>query len=67
VAILHFALAEDNRFSSDAPRDQPHIAQHLLIFAKAEGAGGRDLSTVCSRSQIDGKCLAPDGIGEIMS
>jgi hypothetical protein len=64
-AILNCAPAENNRVLLRRPADQPHITQHLLIFAKAEGAGGRDLSAVRSRGQIDGKCLAPDGIGEI--
>ncbi len=63
--ILHCASAEDDRVLLRGASDQPHIPQHLLIFAKPEGAGGGDLSAVAACGQVDGECLAADGVGEM--
>src|SRR5580700_11213300 len=63
--ILYRTPAENDRVLLRGPADQTHIAQHLLIFAKPEGASGGNLGAVGASSQIDGECLAADGVGEM--
>ncbi len=64
-AILHLTVAENDGIFFRRTPDQPHIPQHLLIFAKAEGAGRGDLGAIGSGSQIDGEGLTADRVREI--
>ena len=64
-SILHRAPAKNNRVLFRRAADQTHVAQHLLIFAKSEGTRGGNLGAVRSGSQVNGECLAADGVGEM--
>ncbi len=61
-AVLHLAIAENDRVLFGSAADQPHIPQHFFIFAEAEGAGGGDLRAKGSGGEVDGECLAADGV-----
>ena len=50
-SILHRAPAENNRVLLRCTPDQPHVPQHLLVFAKSKGAGGGDLGAVRSAAK----------------
>ncbi len=63
-AILHRAAAKNNRVLFRRAANQAHVPQHLLIFAKAEGSGSRNLGAVRSGGQVDGECLAANRMGE---
>ena len=56
---------EDDGVRLRGAADQPHVAQHALVFAEAEGAGRGDLCAVRAGCQIDRELLAADGRGEV--
>jgi glutamate carboxypeptidase len=58
--ILHAALAQNNRTLIRHPPDQPHIAQHRLIFLEAKRPRRRNPVRIVPRRQIPHKRLAPN-------
>src|SRR5580698_1676661 len=63
--ILYRASAENNSVLFRSSAYQAHVAQHLLVFAKAEGAGRSNLRAVRTGCQINGEGLAADRVGKM--
>src|ERR1700761_1592474 len=64
-SVLHRTSAEDDGVLFRRSANQPHVAQHLLIFTKPEGTSGSNLRAVGARGEVDRERLAPDWVGEM--
>ena len=64
-AVEDALTVEDDGAGFGDAADEAHVAQHLLVFLKAESARRGDLRGVVSCSEVDGETLAANRRGEI--
>ena len=64
--VEHGAAADDDRARLAGAADQAHVAQHRLVFAKAEGARRCDQVGVSACLQIAKETRRTDGAGKSM-